>query len=342
VQPIKVVTVTYGNRYHLLKKVIIGIMEQTHKVSQIIVVDNNSEKDSKQQLKELEQANPLVKAIYLNDNMGSAYGFKRGMQEAACCDDDCLIWLLDDDNMPNDNALAKLMIKWRTINVDNKNNIALLSLRDDRADYIYAAQNGHLPSQLIQKNGFLGFHVKDLPQKIYRKAITMINKKGNLKSKVFIDAVKVELAPYGGFFFSSKSLKEMGYPSEKFYLYSDDHEFTYRFTTCGGAIYLITASKIQDIDTSWYIKKQKSILPAHLESNNYFRIYYSVRNRVFFEKENMITNTFIYKLNSKIYLWYLTVLALLTHKQKNIRWIKRACCDGWSSRFSKIDRKDFL
>jgi len=93
------VTVTYGNRFHLLKQVIDSALAEG--VAKVIVVDNNSVPQSREQLKayEHELGSDKIKVLYLDDNYGSAGGYKRGLEEAYE-DPSCeFIWLLDDDNL---------------------------------------------------------------------------------------------------------------------------------------------------------------------------------------------------------------------------------------------------
>ena len=69
------VTVTYGNRFHLLNQVIDAALSEG--VYKIIVVDNNSELVSRNKLMEYEKLlNGKIKVLYLDDNYGSAGGFK--------------------------------------------------------------------------------------------------------------------------------------------------------------------------------------------------------------------------------------------------------------------------
>jgi GT2 family glycosyltransferase len=124
-----VVTVTYGNRFYLLKQVIDAALSEG--IYKIIVVDNNSELESKNKLMEYEKLlNGKIKVLYLDDNYGSAGGFKKGLEEAYN-DSECeFIWLLDDDNYPVNGSLKNLLDFWDSLRIENKEEkIALLSYR---------------------------------------------------------------------------------------------------------------------------------------------------------------------------------------------------------------------
>ena len=102
------VTVTYGNRFHLLKQVIDGALKEG--VSKVIVVDNNSQPESREKLKayELELGSDKIKVLYLDDNYGSAGGFKRGLEEAYNHKECEYILVLDDDNLLEEGSFEKL------------------------------------------------------------------------------------------------------------------------------------------------------------------------------------------------------------------------------------------
>ena len=102
-----VVTVTYGNRFHLLKQVVDAGLKEG--VCKVIVVDNNSETESREKLKEYERelGNQKIEVLYLDSNYGSAGGFKKRLEEEYS-DPECeFIWLLDDDNIPVEGSLIK-------------------------------------------------------------------------------------------------------------------------------------------------------------------------------------------------------------------------------------------
>ena len=221
-----VVTVTYGNRFHLLKQVIdSALSEGVHK---IIVVDNNSEPESRNRLKEYEKSlNDKIEVLYLDDNYGSAGGFKRGLQ-VAYNDPECeFIWLLDDDNKPMNGSLKILLDFWDSLEIENKKErIALLSYRFKKEQLAKKAIIQNKPDLVLGlKNSFLGFHTKELHKKIYRYLKKIFKSKNNkIEQKSDKKFGIVPVAPYGGLFIHKNLLNKIGYPNEKFYLYADDHE----------------------------------------------------------------------------------------------------------------------
>jgi GT2 family glycosyltransferase len=330
-----VVTVTYGIRFHLLKQVIDAALNEG--VYKIIVVDNNSEVESRNKLMEYEKLlNGKIKVLYLDDNYGSAGGFKKGLEEAYN-DSECeFIWLLDDDNKPMDSSLKILLDFWYSLEIENKQEkIALLSYRFKKEQLAKEAIIRNKPELVLGfKNSFLGFHIKELHKKIYR----YLQRRFKLENNVVEQRSDkkfgiVPVAPYGGLFIHKNILNKIGYPNEDFYLYADDHEWSYRITQMGGKIYLILESKIDDLELSWHVSKSaKDTAFSIISKGNPQRVYYSVRNRIFFEINNLVDNKMIYWINIFVYL-----LLISFSSTKNIKLIIKAVKDGYKGQLGKVE-----
>ncbi len=331
------VIVTYGNRFHLLKQVIDNALAEG--AIKIIVVDNNSAQESKEKLKayENELGSNKIKVLYLDDNYGSAGGFKRGIEEAyndPQCD---FIWLFDDDNVPENGALRKLLEVWNNLECDNKTTmIALCSYRKKLSFHLKTIGKDNKDITLGPKNSFLGFSVKYLPIKIIRFIRRLIEskikKQKELRSLDRIDGIVsfIKVAPYGGMFFHKDLINKIGFPNENFFIYADDHEWSYRITKSGGKIILVFGSIINDIETSWHLEKL-SIFHSIKEGPK-LRVYYSIRNRVYFEKHNLIENFTAYKLN--IFVFKLILKFFIDKERYTL--VSRAIEDGLNGKLGKI------
>jgi GT2 family glycosyltransferase len=334
-----VVTVTYGNRFHFLKQVIDSALNNG--VYKVIIVDNFSEPESRNKLMEYEKAlNGKIKVLYLNYNYGSAGGFKRGLKEAKS-DPECeFIWLLDDDNKPLDGSLEILMDFWNSLEIEDKEEkVALLSFRFKRQPLAKEAINRDQPELVLGlRNSFLGFHVKELHKKIWRylkRNLKLRNQymKYDLNKYLNKPFGIVPVAPYGGLFIHKAILDKIGYPNENLYLYEDDHEWTYRITKSGGKIYLILDSKIEDLEMPWYFRENpRETNFSIIAKSDPYRVYYGVRNRVFFEINNLVDNRIIYWSNVFVYL-----LLISFSSRRNIRLIIKAIKDGYKGKLGNIE-----
>lgn len=298
-----VVTVTYGNRINLLDEVI-SVLRSDNYINEIIVINNGSSTD----LKKYFETNSKVRVVDLLNNTGSANGFNVGIEMARANSNCEYIWLLDDDNKPENNALELLISYYNDFKEKyKKNEFSLLSLREDRKEYILASKFRDSSKYFPSNNSFLGIHFKDL----IKKVINRIHKKNVFVEKEHLNIVDVPLAPYGGFFFHKDLVDEIGLPNKEFYLYSDDYEFSYRVTKRRGKIFLVPESKISDIDKTWFNKDNSGFLLSLFKSKSDFRIFYSIRNRVYFEKKDLVNNKFIYILNKIFFLLIISILAII-------------------------------
>ncbi len=325
------VIVTYGDRFHLLVQVMDACFIEC--VDKIIVIDNGSVNNSKNQLREYEKNNNNLKVVYLDTNYGSAGGYKKGLK-LAYNDLECeYIWLLDDDNKPLKGSLKILKEFWDSLDEENKNkNVSLLSYRKDRTAYKEAIMTNNPEVVLGKKNSFFGFHFLILPQKV----IKVLKKKFGLHTFVEnpkIKTGKISVAPYGGMFFHKSLVETVGYPREEFFVYADDHEWSYRITRIPGNIYLILDSKIEDIETSLGFrgKKNTSLFYSLLNKSEGFRLYYSSRNRVVFE-QSFCDNRIVYTINKYIFNLILKIY-INSENYNNYKIYKQAIKDGLNNNF---------
>lgn len=281
------IVVTYGDRFELLKQVIDSALIEG--VNKIIVVDNNSSENSKEALQLYElKLNEKIKVFYLNENTGSSGGFKKGLDEAKKYNEFDLVWLLDDDNVPEAGALNKLLQARELLEKTDKNKseVVLYSYRGDtRPRDKLAVYNGYIKGYM--PNNFMGFNfIQTLKIKTIYKKTSVLN----------YPIVKTNIGPYGGMLLSVNSLNKIGLPNEDFYLYADDHEFSLRFAKFGIDQYLVYPSKLKDIDISF-----SSGNNLFSSNSSDFKIFYMIRNHVYLS-QNQIKSRVIYNLNKNIFL----------------------------------------
>lgn len=280
------VIVTYSDRFHLLEQVINSCIVEG--ISKLIIVDNNSHFESKEKLKKLQlEKKDILFIIWNKENLGSAKGYKQGLEYVENLQDCNFVWLLDDDNQPQKNSLKLLKDYWAQ---KPKDVAALLSFRPDRKEYKQAVLQNNPNLVLSKRNSFYGFHIIDKFLKPFKKVTLKENN---------ISFGEIAYAPFGGMFFHKTLLNEIGLPDESLYLYSDDHDWSYRITEAGKKIHVLINSIVVDIDLSWALSnssKKKSVFST-IKTGSPFRIYYTIRNRMVFEKRHLISSKIMYNLN---------------------------------------------
>ena len=318
-----VVTVTYGDRFKFLESTIRAAIAAGAR--RVVAVDNGSSLATKEGLQALgsELGEALV-VVTCAENLGSAGGYKVGMEKAETLVECDFIWLLDDDNRARPDALNTLWAAYRMLGgeVDN----TLMSQRSSATiSYLRSAAETGRPT--LRQDAFLDFHVFDLPGKLTRRLRSRIK-----VEKTCFPLVPVQVALYGGFFFHRHWLKRVGFPDERFYLYVDDTEFTSRIPRAGGRIYLCFHSQIEDIDLSWYNAGVTTHrwLDAHADER---RVYLMVRNKAYVGRKWTL-NPSIYRLNQRIFLSLLWIYAWgsgtssRSHLRSRFRLIRKAIAAG--------------
>ncbi len=102
------IVVTY-NRLECLKKCINCLKKQTYKNNTIVIIDNASTDGTEAYCRNLEG----IRYERLEENKGGSYGFYYGVKYAAELKKD-LVWGMDDDAYPNEDALSKLVDVYKT------------------------------------------------------------------------------------------------------------------------------------------------------------------------------------------------------------------------------------
>lgn len=320
-----VVTVTYGARWLFLEQVLLRMLTFSE-VYNVVVVNNASSYSVADSVNSLKDKRIIV--IDQDENLGSAGGYKKGLEYALKLNCD-YIMLLDDDNLPGTSCMQELTASWTKV-ADPDNKKALFCLREDRLQHLKIARGTDPYRYYLTPDNFLGFSV-------FRIFYNQFNKlKDKFRStKDFLGSAKIPYVPYGGLFFHRSLLDEIGLPDERFYLYVDDSEFTYRITACGGNIWLIPSCKIEDIDKSQGVGYRPSLFRSQLLDQYSFRTYYHVRNMIYFNKRVAVNNNFIFAINKILYLGGLLFLSILHRQKHQYKKIVEAAKDGLNGNLGK-------
>lgn len=185
------VVVTY-NRSDLLIENVGCLMAQSYPTD-ILIIDNNSTDDTYVKLQSLISSGK-IKYINTRENLGGAGGFQLGIKEAVSSGYE-YIWLMDDDCMPQQDALKEFMI------ADSK-----------------ISEYGFLSSKVLWKDGFVC--TMNVQRRTLTKPVKSFDK----------DHIPVVMASFVSLFLKTSVVKEVGLPIKEFFIWTDDWEYTRRIS----------------------------------------------------------------------------------------------------------------
>lgn len=187
------VIVTY-NRKELLKACVEHVLAQEGAACDILVIDNHSTDGTLEALAEYIEAGKLDYTD-TGSNLGGAGGFSFGIRLAAEQGYD-RIWVMDDDCMPEKDALAALL----------------------RADKTLCGDYGFLSSRVLWKDGSL------CDMNLQRETLTKDLKGFDQRLK------PVVMASFVSLFLKRGIVLELGLPIKEFFIWTDDWEYTRRIS----------------------------------------------------------------------------------------------------------------
>ncbi len=242
---IAAVVVTY-NRINLLLECLDAILNQTHPVKKIILIDNASTDQTPQVLKEKGYLDhEKIHYVRMETNTGGSGGFYEGLRLASQDAYDG-VWIMDDDTIPEADALFQL------VSASEKAPDASFF-----ASCVKGMQNEpmNVPELDIRRteNGYPDWYMQ-LEQSM----------------------VKIQFATFVSLLISHAAIQKCGLPCKDYFIWGDDTEYTLRLTKHYGAAYLV--------GNSWVIHKRqnaKAIAIANEDApgrvKNY---YYFYRNNI--------------------------------------------------------------
>jgi len=324
---ITAITVTYGARWSLLEKVLHAAKSQG--IDRAIVVENGTSEPIEELARESFGA--FVDVVRLERNTGSAGGFKTGMRYALEHGAEFIL-LLDDDNQMQPGCLTALVAMYRRhSHIVPHYKLAVLAYRADRQADVAAK----VPANGMEDDraAFFGFNLRDLPFKLFRRTRWGRNW---IARRAIAESVLVATAPYSGMYFHRSMLEFIGLPDERFLLYADDTDFSFRLTRAAGRIVLASDARLTDLDASWNVRSRfGNTFDALLMGDGDVRAYYSTRNNAYFERWSRGEAGVARKLNRAVYLAGLYVRAVMKGRQRRYALLVSAICDGEAGRLGE-------
>ena len=188
------IIVTY-NRLKLLKENIQGLLDQTNKNFDILIVDNKSTDGTGEYLQNIDNDN--IKTLTTEKNIGGAGCFNLGLRYAIE-NNYSYAWVMDDDTIPEKNSLEKLL---------------------------------EAKEVLQDEFSFLNSYVKWIDGSICKMNAPMINKKLLiLQNYKLLDnkMIILDSCSFVSCFINLTKVGKCGLPIKDFFIYYDDVEYTSR------------------------------------------------------------------------------------------------------------------
>ncbi|WP_160674484.1 MULTISPECIES: glycosyltransferase family 2 protein [Clostridium] len=243
-----VVVVTY-NRKELLKENISALVNQTCSIDKILVVNNCSTDGTDKLLNDLSKKYNNLEAYNMEKNIGGAGGFNQGLKIAYASNCD-YIWIMDDDTIPEPDALENLLGKVSLNELENWSFLCSnVVWKDNKACLM------NIPEVTHDWNYMLKFGLT------------------KLKSTSFVSLL-----------IKRQDIEKVGYPISQFFIWGDDVEYTKRLATLAPG-YLVTDSVVthkmnQNCDVN-IVSEEKSRVD---------RYFYEYRNKSYTSRKSGLSS----------------------------------------------------
>ena len=195
--------VTY-DRLKQLKNCLEQINNQTYPCD-VFVVNNNKNDDTEKFLKDNN-----INHYTTDENIGGSGGFNIGLKKIVEMGYE-YAWLLDDDSIPNVDALEKLMIQDEYLNHDY----------------------GFLSSKVLWIDG----SIHNMNRHHYKK-------------KVSDNLYEINKATFVSFLIKTETIKKFGYPIKDFFIWGDDVEYSIRITNHIKAYAVVDSIVVHNTETN--------------------------------------------------------------------------------------------
>lgn len=247
---IAAIVVTY-NRIELLKECMDSLKAQSYDKFDIIIVDNCSTDGTENYIRsKLRNGDTKLKYIRLEKNTGGAGGFYHGIKKATEEGYE-RIWLMDDDTIPEEICLEKL------VEADHqmKGEFSFLASFVEWVDG-QPCQMNMSSSQIITKEDFAWA------------------KQGYLYW---------DHASFVSLYIDTDMVRKYGLPIKEFFIWYDDFEYTLRLSQQKRGYCVLESTVIHKM------KNNQEIDIIHDEPERLFRYKYSIRNEFYMRRKSGVT-----------------------------------------------------
>lgn len=319
---IYVAVLAFGDRTPLLAQVL-DALEQSA-VDRIVIVAACVSADTLSELAERQSHTPDKYLIHTTvDNLGSAGGYAEACKLCLSQRDCRWVWLLDDDNLPESNALATLLSSIDRAPPGSKP-AALACFRPALPEL--SVPDIRLWRVPPHKGGCAGFHLSNLLDDMRQQP--PLPDPG--------DEVPIFWSVYGGMLIPREILEACGLPRKELFLYCDDLEWTSRISAAGFEIRLLRKAVVHDLQPPWNASgKYTSNLARRICELPAVRVYYELRNRNWLSLNRFAGPRWLYALNCISYTALMFFMCLRFRRMDRFRLMKRALNDAEAGRLGE-------
>ena len=323
-EEVSAVIVTYDDRYELCRRVVQGALACG--VGRVVIVDNGSRERARDALAAVAAASGgVVELDSVGRNLGSAGGFGRGIEVAFRRRQCSQVWLLDDDTVPEATALDELLAWGARLSPSTRPDVALVSYRPARLVQRLLVRGSSAGAVFPSRSAVMGFNVADIFRKAFQRLVA--NRRSRSEHPVR-EPIQIPYGPYGGLLISRELIGLVGYPNEQLFVYEDDTDYTWRLAAASG-LFLVPKSLLIDLEPSWPDRARgNTMFGRALTSESPGRVFYQVRNRVFFEVQHWVGSTWLHRTNRSVYLALLWLSAVRLRRMARYRLIASAVRAG--------------
>lgn len=235
--------VTY-NRINLLKECLHAINSQDSLIDKVLIIDNHSSDGTSEYLDSLDSSKYLVR--HMSKNIGGSGGFFEGIKLfMQSCESDYL-WLMDDDAIPKETALDKL-----------------LKISTNIGEFGFLASN-----VLFTDN---------TPAVMNIPIVDPLNWNKSNTSGRFLPVIKS--ASFVSLLIPRTIIGQVGLPYKEFFIWGDDLEYTSRISS------KFTSYFVPDSVVVHKMKENSGVDIVNDKTDRVIRYYYSFRNQMFLTRK---------------------------------------------------------
>lgn len=294
--------VTFNRKECLYRLITEGLWKQTYPIDTVLIFDNHSTDGTAEMLCEKEfvasyTCGKLSENIYEGkrilyfqntSNDGGSAGFHNGIRLAHEQNTD-LIWAMDDDVLPEEDCLEKLVESM------SESRRMCIPCRTDKNFCDYAVIGLNLSNPFLYSNK---------------------SRKTRIPSQDIEESINVVDMPFEGPLIDRTLIDEIGYPVKDLFIFYDDTEYAQRALAKTDIRYIKKA-----------VLHKQIILPKIKHAPLGWRAYYSLRNQCWFDRNNG-KNIFVKKVRPIYSSVCLSIKSLLLRHPMDIRIIWKAYLDG--------------